>query len=63
MALGRNFAEVFCVRNKKLGNETSITPVESLFNNEIVEQNRILLYEVKMKTLDETKSDMETATA
>lgn len=46
-----------------MGNETSITPVESLFNNEIVEQNRILLYEVKMKTMDETKSDMETATA
>ena len=49
--------------NGKLGNESSIPPVESVFSYEIVEQNRMLLYEVKMTTMDETKIDMETALA
>ena len=49
--------------NGKLGNKSSIPPVESVFSYEIVEQNRMLLYEVKMTTTDETKIDMETALA
>ena len=49
--------------NGKLGNKSSIPPVESVFSYEIVEQNRMLLYEVKMTTMDETKIDMETALA
>ena len=49
--------------NGKLGNESSIPPVESVFSYEIVEQNRMLLYEVKMTTMDETKIDMETTLA
>ena len=61
---GGEFAnEVFREMNEKLNVETSTSPGESPFSNGVVERNNALLYESMMKTMDDTKCDMETALA
>ena len=55
--------DVFREMNEKLGIETSTTPGKSPFSNGIVERHNKVLYESMMKTMEETKCDMETALA